>query len=66
MNTKQSIKYKAIVEGYKTDPRWVDAMAVLASRSSEPDDYARALARVSELERSAKRSAEYARVGGGL
>jgi hypothetical protein len=64
MNTKQAIKYQSLVEGYKTDPRWVAAMAVMADPASEPDEYAWAQARASELERSARRSAEQARMGG--
>lgn len=64
MNTKQAEKYKALREGYKTDPRWVQACAVMADPTSEPEDYAWAQARASELERSARRSAEQARIGG--
>ena len=64
MNTKQALKYQSLKEGYKTDPRWVDARAIMADPDSDPDDYAWAQARASELERSAGRSAEQARIGG--
>ena len=64
MNTKQALKYQSLKEGYKTDPRWVDARAIMADPDSDPDDNAWAQARASELERSAGRSAEQARIGG--
>ena len=64
MNTTQAETYRSICEGYKNDPRWLQAKKIMADLATEPEDYASAQAKASSLEQSAKRSAEQARIGG--
>jgi hypothetical protein len=64
MNTTQTKTYRSICEGYKNDPRWLQAKEIMADLATEQEDYALAQAKASSLEQSAKRSAEQARIGG--
>jgi hypothetical protein len=63
MNSTTTTKYTAIRDGYKTDPRWVEAATLAANPETEADEYRWALSRKGDLERACERSAEQFRVG---
>ena len=64
MNAQQHTQYLSLREGYKTDPRWIAAQAVMADPSANAEEYAFAAAEAEKYERYAVKSAEAARIGG--
>ena len=66
MNAQQATNYTSIKEGYKTDPRWIAARAVMADPDTDAEEFTFALALASKYERYAAKAAESARIGEGL
>jgi len=66
MNEQQHTQYLSIREGYKTEPRWIAARAVMADPEADAEECRFAAAEAAKYERYAAKSAESARIGGGL
>jgi hypothetical protein len=66
MNAQQAQTYNQIKNSYVTDPRYAAARAAMNDPGATPEEYQWAQQTCAHLERAAHRSAESARVGGGL
>ena len=66
MNEQQATRYYEIKNAYAVEPRYSAAKATLADLDATDEDRQWAVSECASLERSAHRSAEQARVGGGL
>jgi hypothetical protein len=64
MNAQQHTQYLSLREGYKTEPRWLAAQAVMADPAADAEEYSFAAAEAAKYQRYAAKSAEAARIGG--
>ena len=64
MNAQQHTQYLALREGYKTEPRWLQAQLVMADPKADAEEYAFAAAEAAKYERYAALAASAARIGG--